>query len=314
MTRSSAIRRYSLAATLLMVPVRVRSASVTALRVGGAVTDGLTPVLYGIHAGIFERLGLDVALQTSSSGAALAAAVVGGAVDIANSSLMSLITAYARGVKFTIVAGGALYTGASPTTLLSALKSSGIGSLADANGKTVAVSSVQSLDQLGTMALVDRAGGNSATLRFLEMRPATMLAALEQGRADLASITTPALGAALATGTLRTFGDPYAGIGSRFLIAAWFATAEFVARNPGVTERFASGMREAATYTNAHHAETLPLLADYAHLDPKVLETMNRLTTATTAEAREVQPAVDAAAKYKFIGAPFPAQALLPRA
>lgn len=305
-------RRTAIATALLSAAPHATAAQPLApVRVGGAVTDGLTPVLYGISSGIFRRFGLNVSLQTASSGAALAAAVVGGAVDIANSSLMSLVTAYARGVRFAIVAGGALYTGASPTTLLVALKTSSVTALREANGKTVAVSSIQSLDQIGTMALIDKAGGDSASLKFLELRPPAMLAALEQGRADLASITTPALGAALATGELRTFGDPYNGIGSRFLIAVWFGSAEYVARNATVVRQFGAAMREAATYTNTHHAETLPLLADYAHLDPSVLATMNRLTTATAVEPREIQPSIDAAARYKFIAAPFAARELL---
>lgn len=311
MRRRATIAGFAALAGLVVAPRRVGAQSPTTLRVGGAVTDGLTPVLYGIQAGIFSRLGLDVVLESSSSGAALAAAVIGGSVDIANSSLMSLVTAYARGVKFTIVAGGALYTGSSPTSLVCALKSSGIASLADVDGKTIAVSSIRSLDQIGTMSLVDKAGGNSATLKFLELPSVAMLAALEQDRAELASITTPALGTALASGELRTFADPYSGIGSRFLIAVWFGAHDYVARNPSVARRFAAGMREAATYTNAHHAATLPLLAAYARIDPKLIATMNRLTTAISADPQEIQPAIDAAATYKFIDAAFPAEALL---
>jgi len=292
-------------------PRPLRAQPLTVVRVGAALDDGLTPLLYALHVGAFKKAGLDVQLQGSQNGAALAAGVAGGAIDIAKSALMSLLTAYVRGVRFKIVAGAALYTGASPTTLLCVLKDSPMRSLADANGKTIAVSTVRGMDSIGTQALIDRSGGDASTVKFIEMPSSAMLVALQQGRADIASIITPALGAAIATGTVRTFGDPYGGIAPRLLIAAWFASGDYVARNPTVAQRFARVMRDANAYANTHHDETVPLLAEYSHIDPEVIAKMNRLTNATTLEPALVQPAIDAAAKYKVIDAPFPARELL---
>jgi len=70
-------------------------------------------------------------------------------------------------------------------------------------------------------------------------------------------------------------------------------------------------LRAAALYTNAHHAETVPLLAAYAHIDPEVIKRMNRLTNATSLDVTYIQPAIDAAVKYKVIDKGFSASELI---
>jgi hypothetical protein len=70
-------------------------------------------------------------------------------------------------------------------------------------------------------------------------------------------------------------------------------------------------MRDANRYANAHHDETAVILADYAHLDAAVIMKMNRLSNATALDPQMIQPTIDAAAKYKYIDAAFPAKELL---
>lgn len=293
------------------MPAAAHAQSLLPVHVGASLDDGLTPVLYALKAGIFKNVGLDVTLTSAQNGAAVASAVAGGSVDIAKSALMSLISAHAHGVNFKLIAGAVLYLADALTLELCALKDGGIASLADVNGKTVAVASLQSLDQLSTEALIDQRGGNSATVRFIELPPAAMLGALESGRAAVASIVIPVLQTVLETGKVRVFGSPYDGIGKRFLVAGWFCTQDFATRNPIVVRRFAAAIREAATYTNAHHDETVPIVAEYTGIDPDVLRKMHRDTNATELDPRDIQPAIDAAYKYKFINTTFDAKDLI---
>ncbi|HXP93937.1 MAG TPA: ABC transporter substrate-binding protein [Candidatus Binatia bacterium] len=310
--RRTAIEIFGASLTVAaMRPLQAPAQTLTTVRVGAGLDDGLTPLLYALQTGMFKKAGLDVQLQSASNGAALAAAVAGGAIDVAKSALMSLITAYSRGLRFKIIAGAAQYRTVAPTDLLCVLKSSPIKSMADANGKTIAVATLKGLDMMATQVLIDKNGGNSSTVKFIETPFATMLSVLEQGRADIASISNPALSAALESGKLRSFGDPYGAIAPRFLIAGWFTTTDYARQNPTVVDRFSKVMRDASAYANAHHAETAPILAEYAHIDTDVVLKMNRLENATTLGPQLIQPAIDAAAKYKYIEAGFSAKELL---
>lgn len=291
---------------------RSGAAQTTTVRLGASLDDGLSPVLYGLHAGIFARHGLDVTLTSATNGAALAAAIAAGSVDVAKSAMMSLLAAYAHGVRFKIVAGGTVWDTTSPTIELCVLASSPIRTPADLSGKTIAVGTLQSLDQMATQALVDDRGGRSGSIRFIEMPFGAMLGALQQGRADCASIANPVLQKVLETRLARTIGSSYDALGNGFLEAAWFCSAAFAERNRETAERFADAFREAAAYTNVHHDATVPLLAAYAKLEPAVIRKMKRDTIATgPPQAAAIQPCVDAAAKYGYISAPFDAKELL---
>ena len=299
----------SLAASV--VPIGAGAQALLPVHVGASLDEGLTPVLYALKSGIFKKNGLDVTLTPAQNGAFLATAVAGGSVDIGKSALLSLINAHLRGVNFRLVAGAVLYLAGAQSVELCVLKTGPIASLADVAGKTVAVASLQSLDQMATQALIDQHGGNSASCRFVEITPGAMLAALQAGRADVASIVLPVLQGVLEGGEVRTLGDPYDALGKRLPIAGWFCTQEYAARNPAIVKHFGTAMHEAATYTNAHHEETIPLLAAYTGLEPGVLRKMRRDTNATDLDPKDIQPAIDAAYRYKFISATFDAKDLI---
>jgi len=282
------------------------------IRLGASLDDGLTPVLYGLHNNIFRRRGLEITMTSSSNGAALAVAVAAGSVDIAKSAMMSLIAAYAHGVRFKIVAGGTIYDPKNATLELCVLDASTVRSPADLSGKIVAIGTLQSLDQLAIQKTVDDQGGHAATVRFIEMPFSAMLAALEQGRADCASIANPVLQNILDSHKARAIAAPYDALGSGFLEAAWFCSATFAERSRDVVDRFADAFREAAAYTNSHHDATVGLLAEYAKLEPDVIRKMKRDSIATALpSAAAIQPCIDAAYKYGYITNPFDAKALL---
>lgn len=309
MKRSAALAFLASSSTMLALPAGAQTLAL--VRIGGGGNDDMTPVLYAIQAGIFKKAGLDVQVRSSAAGSVLAASVVGGVLDIAKSSLLALITAYDHGVKFKIVAGAAIYSANVPTDQISVMTGSSLKSFADLSGKTVGVPALRGLDELGTLALIDKDGGNSASAKFVEVPYTAMLLALERGSIDAAEIGPPFLAAAIETGKIRILGDPFAGIGNPILIAGWFTTQEYVARNPTVVQRFSDAVRTATTYTNTHHAETVSLLAEYSHIDPEVIRKMQRTPNATTLNERQIQPAIDMGAKYKYINRAFSAKDLL---
>ena len=110
------------------------------LVVGTAPIDAGMPAVIGQKAGIFRRNGLDVDVQIMNSGAAVSAAIVGGAMQAGGTSVMGLITAHLKGVPFQIIAPASLYLSDKPSELLVVRKDSPIRTGADMNGKTVASS------------------------------------------------------------------------------------------------------------------------------------------------------------------------------
>lgn len=288
------------------------AANLTTIRVGVALTDGVTPILYGNQTGMFRDAGLDVQLVLGSNGAAQAAAVIGGSLEVASSSMMPILTGYTRGVTLRIIAGSTVYNPAAPTGLVLVSKTSRITSWADLNGATIAETAIRALDELGIRALVDKNGGSSATLKFVETSYTVMPGALQDGRVDAAEMAEPSLTVAMTSGALRSLGAPAAGIDPNGLLqAAYFCMPAYYSQNKAVVDRFASALNRATAYCNTHHAETVSLLADYTHIDPDVIRKMTRQTMATSVDPRMIQPIIDTAVKYKFIDHGFDARNLV---
>ena len=147
-------------------------------------SDAGAEPFFGIDRGFFAKAGLDVHLDTQSSGPAIAAAVAGGALDVGFSNTISIATAHKRGLPFTFIAPASVYVSAAPTSLLMVRKDSPLRTARDFNGKTIGANALKNIAQYAPSLWIDRNGGDSSTLRFVEMPADEQAAALEQGRID----------------------------------------------------------------------------------------------------------------------------------
>jgi NitT/TauT family transport system substrate-binding protein len=281
------------------------------LHLASNAADDVTPLLWAIKTGAFAKAGLNVDIQKFSTGSVISAAVIGGAVAIGKSSLLPLISARARGIPLQLVVPGELWLTDEPISGMVVLKESPVKSARDLNGTTLPAAGLHDLLETSTRAWVDAGGGDSKTLKFVELPSSAALQALEEGRIAAATLSTPYLGTVLASGKVRLIGRPEDAIAKRFMITGWFATEAFVAQHRDVVARFAQVVQTAALYTNAHHAETVSLTAPFWGVDPEVLATMNRAFVAPTVDPRDIQPVIDAALKYGVIDKPLQADDLI---
>lgn len=307
-------RRFiGLSAAAATVPsvALAQGAAPRTLRLASAPDDDVTPALYADEAGLFRREGLDVRIQASNSGAAVAAAVAGGSMDIGKSSVMSLISAHRRGLPFVLILPAAIYTSDDPVVGMLVAKDSAIRTPRDLNGKTIAVPALGDLYSIANAAFIDQHGGDSKTIRYIEMPTSASPQAIIDKRIDAATMTTPLLVSALDTGKLRVLGHPFDAISKRFIQAAWFTTRDFLQKNRDTVDRFVSVMRAASTYANAHHPETARVLAKFTKEDPAMIARMPRTTFGGALDPALLQPVIEVAAKYKAIPVVFDARSML---
>jgi NitT/TauT family transport system substrate-binding protein len=115
---------------------------------------------WGQRQGFFKEQGIDLAITYTEGGASNEQAVISGSVDIAvGTGILGIISAYVKGAGVRIIASEA--TGA-PDLFFFALASSGIKSLQDTHGKTIAYSNPGSSSNLITLALLRQAGVTDA--------------------------------------------------------------------------------------------------------------------------------------------------------
>jgi NitT/TauT family transport system substrate-binding protein len=300
------------AAATALWPRRSQAQPLATLRVAmpGAVDDG-APLLYAMHSGAFKAAGIDVNLTLMKSGAAIASAVAGGAIDIGLSSIVPLIGAHTHGIPFVFVAPAAIYTSTAPYAALLVKKDSPLKTPRDLNGKTLASPALKDLIATSNLAWIDQNGGNSTTVKIVELPGSAVLAALDNGRIDGGTLLEPRLSQALESGTVRVLGTPFDAYGKRFVISSWFSTTDYVRANTDVIRRFARVIREANAYSNTHHAATAPLLAALAKVDVGTITRSTRVEYGDALNVKELQSVVDVTAKYKVIDRPFDADELI---
>jgi NitT/TauT family transport system substrate-binding protein len=279
--------------------------ALTTLRIGSAVDDDATPMLYGVQSGTFKRYGLDIQLERAASGSVVAAGVVGGSFDFGKSSITSLSTAHARGLPVLVVAPAGEYDATLPQAIGIVVRNdSPIKTGADLNGKTMGVAALNDFFSLAARAWTDAHGGDASTLKLVEIPMSQGAAAVDTGRLDATILIQPFFHAAQVAGKLRIIGDPSSALGSHFMQSCWFTTQTYAQKNPDVLDRFMKAMRECSAYVNGHHPETADLLAKFAGLESANLQ-QARIAQGVRLSVAQIQPLIDAQARYKMIPAPF---------
>jgi NitT/TauT family transport system substrate-binding protein len=285
--------------------------SMVSLRVASAPDEDVLGALWAQKSGIFRKYGLDVNIQLMNSGAAVGAAVVGGSIDIGKSSLISLISAHMRNIPFVLIAPAGVYNSKAPIVGLLVKKGSPLRTARDLDGKTISVPSLNDQYAIAIKAYMDKHGGDSSSLKFLELPNSAVPQALAEGRIDAASIANPILSEALASGNVELIGRTFDAIGPHFIQACYFTTSDYANRNRDVVERFARAIAESGAYCNAHPSETVATLSAFTKVPESVISHMTRTEIGTTLDPKEIQPLIDAAAKYKAISAAFDARAMI---
>ena len=285
--------------------------TLTKMTVAIALSDGTKALLWGIKAGIFKKYGLDIEPIALASGAADLAALAGGSAQVAFGNIISIAAGHTRGVPFEIVAPGDIYTTDRPYMLLFAKNDSDIHTGKDLNGKAIAGPALKDLTTMATLAWIDQTGGDSKTVKALEFPASAAMGALDAGRVDAATLSSPFLDAAQDSGKYRVIGKPYDAIAKRFVIASWVANAPDVKANQAMYDHFSQAFRESSIYTNGHMAETVDLMAQFTKVDPQVIAHATRILDAEYLAKSDIQPVIDFAARYGLIDRSFDAETII---
>jgi NitT/TauT family transport system substrate-binding protein len=279
-------------------PLGAGAAEPVALRIGAMPIDTAAEVYYARNMGFFKAAGLDVTLTVLNNGAAIIPAVTSGSLDVGFGSANSVIQARERGLAVRFIAPASQYNGPPSAAALMVLKDSPIRNAADLNGKIVAVDALRNLTGLSIAAWIDKGGGNSSSVQFIEMPYAQMGVALTQGRVAAAGLVEPFVTANKTDA--RILGDLNGAIAPKYLLAGWFATDDWLRRNSDTARRFITVMQKTARWANTHRRESAKMLADYSKIAPEVIDTMARARydeSAGVAPA-SVAPVIELMMKY----------------
>jgi NitT/TauT family transport system substrate-binding protein len=295
-----------MACALALIAAPATSQTKDKLIVAFPTVDPTAEVLYAYDMGFFDKAGIDVTLQPLSNGGAIAAGVASGAIDIGVGNVIAIETAHKKGVPLAIVAPAAVNIDSAPSNVLIVAKNSPLQKASDLNGKVIATNPLRGIGDLLTSAWLDKNGGDSTTVKYIEIPFPQAEAVVTQGRADASLSVEPFITQSKADA--RVFSNPFAVLGDNYLITAYFAAGPWAQAHAALVARFAAVIRDTAEWANKNQTKSAEILAKYAHLDPDVVKQTVRARYATTLTPAQLQPTIDTAAHYKYIDGAFPAQ------
>jgi NitT/TauT family transport system substrate-binding protein len=306
MRRVTVVR--SLAAVTLsgMLARRAESADSRTVRVSFEPVNTLQPFYAAQDQGFFQRKNLTVVPEAANGGAAATAALVAGSLDIVSVNIVSMALAREKGIPLVFVALSSLYSASSPADALLVPKGSPIKSARDFSGKTIATSNLKGLGYVGARLWIDANGGDSSTVRFIEMTFDLMPAMLQTHQVDAAMIAEPAMQKAWPTS--QNIGYAYNAIGDTVLISGWAATKSWLEQNRDVGQRFNDALIEAEGWCDKNGDKAAAIASRYLKIDAATIRAMSHAPYPERRNAIPLaQPLINAASKYGVLASAPPA-------
>lgn len=305
MKRSRALELLGIAAGVGVTGTAARAADV--VRFASIPIDGGAQAWYAQEQGYFREAGIDAQIEANTNGGAIAAAVIGGALEVGYAAITAVITAHEKGIPVSVIAPAGLYLSSAPISSLMVPVDSPAKNAKDLNGGLVAVNGLKNITQIATEAWSDANGGDWKSLRFTEMPLPSMPAALSAHRIDAAFIAEPVVSDALRQKNARVIGTPYDAIAPQFTISVWFTQTAWAKANPGLVRRIGGAIRQASTWANTHDAQSAQILSAVSKIPASAIEGTTRSRFSETLSARSLQPVIEVSARFGLLTKSFPA-------
>jgi NitT/TauT family transport system substrate-binding protein len=289
----------SAAALSAALPLHPALAQVTGpLKLGALPANVAAAAMFGIDGGFFKKNGLDVDVQYFNNGATITSAILSGSLDIGLVDIISVASAHVHGLPVVYLAPAMINSEKIPTYGIIVRGDSTIREPKDLSGKIVAVNGLKNVSQIPIAAWIDKNGGDSTTVKWVEIGIPVMGATLERGTVDAISPNEPFFSEALKSGANRPIFMSHNAVAPAYLLSGWVTTRDWIAKNPDLARRFSASIREINDWTNKNPGPSAIILSKYTKVPVDDIEHMHRGAFPTTFDLGLVQPIIDAAVKY----------------
>jgi NitT/TauT family transport system substrate-binding protein len=288
------------ASALVALSARAGAADLRAVNVATLPSAADANVIYAQSKGYFRDLGIDAKISYMNNGNVIFDAVLGGTLDVGAGNVGSVAVARSRDIPLRILAPASSATKDGVSNFIMIANDSHIRGGADFNGKTVGMTALKTIGHAVFRMWVDKNGGDSKTIKFIELPYPAMADAVAGKRVDAALVADPYAMLARTTTTILPI-NYFTVLPLPVTITCFVATETWLAANTELARQFAAGMHQAALWANAHEPDTYPLLAQITKMDVAQVSAMSPTTFATSLDSARIQPVVDAMLTYGFL-------------
>jgi ABC-type nitrate/sulfonate/bicarbonate transport system substrate-binding protein len=210
--------------------------------------------VYAKDLGDLSSRGINATLTASVSSAQEVPELLNGQLTVGGISVADFLSALSQGIPLRVMqVGYAGYSATNPNADaagLVAAPNSGIKSLADLRGKTVAQNEIGNNLDVDTRELLARAGVTNFSTTTIPVP--TMYASIKTGKVAAGALIEPFLTMAESQGAVY-LGDPLS-VAPNSPANIYVVSAKFAAANPSAVSEIAAALQAAGTYVNSHPA------------------------------------------------------------
>lgn len=243
------------------------------LRIGFVPAASAGALQLGMDKGIFEKHGFKLELTQGTGGAALLPAVTSGSLDMALGHPISVLTAQAKGLDMSIVAGYGYSPEGRADSNGVVTRNADIQSAKDLAGKTVSVNTIRGPGDLTIKEAVARDGGDPNAVKFTEIPFSDAQAQLERGNADAVWLSEPFLTNAVNAG-LRVVTSPYSAALPGQSTQLVFSSSAWASSHGNVITEFRAALAETLKYATEHETELRAVLPTFIKMEKTTADTV----------------------------------------
>ncbi len=241
----------------------------TELLVGIVPVIDHASVFVAIQEGFFEEEGLDVTAQPAQGGAAAVPAMIAGDMQAAFATYPSFLLAQNSGIGINIVAEGVRGTEGTAGVYVAA--DSGIESIEDLEGKTIAVNTLNNTGDLTIKLKLEEAGVDASAVEFIELPFPDMGPTLASGGVDAVWLVEPFRTTVEATGAKKLFAT-FEGSTADIPVSGIGMTADFVKNNPNTVAAFIRAIEKANALIVSDPDITREIVSTYSNTTPELAQ------------------------------------------
>lgn len=266
------------------------SAKTETVNVGVLPIADVAPLYLGIKQGFFAEQHLNVVPHSLQGGAAVASAVVGGSLEFGFGATANLVLAKAHNLPLQFIANGdqaaADASGAWSGILVSA--NSGITSISQLAGKTVAANAVQGQNELALDTILKANGVQPSSVHVVALAFPTMPSALESGQVQAVTEVEPFVSAIKAKGG-KLLSPLFEGANPSEIVAGYFASTHEIQSDPALVQRFVTALNQSLDYAQANPAAARAIIPSYTSIPAAVAAKMTLPVWSSTVDTSTIQ-------------------------
>ena len=265
--------------------------------------------------GYFKAEGLEVKTLPINTGPGVASAVASNSAQIGYGGMLPTIVAREQGIPFKFVLGGYYEQDHvfSDTVIIASYKS-GVNSVADLKGKTIAVNNAGGVNDLQVRLKLKEAGIPMDSVKMLQIPFPQMQAALEMGDVDAVGTVDPfrtsilqhKLGKIIARGYVQR---KY--LAKAIPVAGFYATDEWIKANGDTLARLKRAIGKANVYIAANPSKAKNLLMQHLKLSATLAAAITLPPYSMQIDPVSVQAIMDAALIVGILKRPMTPQEVL---